>query len=89
MSHIKEADILKALLDEGDDFDVESRGSEPESDVESEHLSVRSDTNSEVDAENKDRKTKYSCKKCYVPICMEHTDFFCQDCGQLTNDDLN
>ncbi|CAG4973684.1 unnamed protein product [Parnassius apollo] len=51
MTHVKDDDILKALLDEGDDFEVESGSSEPGSEVESEHLSVHSDINSEVDAE--------------------------------------
>ncbi|CAH2085795.1 unnamed protein product [Euphydryas editha] len=37
----------------------------------------------------KDRKTKYSCKKCYTPICMEHADFFCQECGNFDTNDLN
>lgn len=51
MSHSKEADLLQALLDEGDYFDLESGGSEPGSVDESEHLGIQSDTNSELDAE--------------------------------------
>ncbi|CAG5029712.1 unnamed protein product [Parnassius apollo] len=40
MSYIKEADILQA--DEGDDFELESGGSGPGSEGESEHLSIQS-----------------------------------------------
>ena len=31
----------------------------------------------------KDRKTKYGCERCEVPICLEHAHFFCKNCSDL------
>ena len=31
----------------------------------------------------KDRKTKYGCEQCEVPICLEHAYFFCKNCADL------
>lgn len=31
----------------------------------------------------KDRKTKYRCERCEVPICLEHAHFFCKTCGDF------
>lgn len=31
----------------------------------------------------KDRKTKHFCTACAKPICMEHANFFCENCADL------
>lgn len=32
---------------------------------------------------SKDRKTKYSCERCGLFICLDHVRSFCQNCGDL------
>lgn len=30
----------------------------------------------------KDRKTKYICEKCAIPLCLEHCKFLCENCSK-------
>lgn len=87
MSRLAEGDTLRALVGEDDDCGTEL---EQQSDGDADHVSAQSDTDSGVDADilssaSVSDDIRHICQICNKSIFMEHINFYCQNCRNLSD----